>query len=417
MSILHISNIIKAKKDSAKYILAIDRFMRKKLLYASPFLPMKTGISDYSEVLVYGLKKYFDISLLIDNYKLENKKLYKDFKVKVYTKDKIAYQIYDYIIYNIGNNPTYHTYIYDSILKYPGMIILHDFILYYLTIGYYRNKKNFYSKIYELSGVRGINILKQKIKNGEENLLECKDIANLLPLNKELLNSNSLIMVHSYYTYNKIKEIINNKNRLKKINHIELIDKGFPFINKDLLLNSYNIPKDSFLISSFGYIAPTKLNHIICEVVKKINSVINKKVYYFMVGEGFYVDQYIDNKYIFKTGYSNLREFNSFIMNSDLIINLRNPSMGETSGALIRALGVGKPCIVSNDAWFSELPDDVVVKINNQSAKEELYEKIIYLINNKTQFSNISIKAKKYISKYHSIDTISHDIYKFLECH
>jgi hypothetical protein len=37
--------------------------------------------------------------------------------------------------------------------------------------------------------------------------------------------------------------------------------------------------------------------------------------------------------------------------------------MGETSGAVIRGLGLGKAMLVSDVGWFSELPDGVALKI------------------------------------------------------
>jgi hypothetical protein len=37
--------------------------------------------------------------------------------------------------------------------------------------------------------------------------------------------------------------------------------------------------------------------------------------------------------------------------------------MGETSGTAIRALVLGRPLVVSDVGWFSELPDDAVEKI------------------------------------------------------
>ena len=37
--------------------------------------------------------------------------------------------------------------------------------------------------------------------------------------------------------------------------------------------------------------------------------------------------------------------------------------MGETSGTAIRALSLGKPLVVSDVGWFSELPDDVALKV------------------------------------------------------
>src|SRR6476661_4920001 len=47
----------------------------------------------------------------------------------------------------------------------------------------------------------------------------------------------------------------------------------------------------------------------------------------------------------------------------DVLVNLRYPTMGETSGSVIRALSLGRPLVVSDVGWFAELPDDVVVKV------------------------------------------------------
>ena len=47
----------------------------------------------------------------------------------------------------------------------------------------------------------------------------------------------------------------------------------------------------------------------------------------------------------------------------DACVSLRSPTMGETSGTAIRALSLGKPLVVSDVGWFSELPDDVALKV------------------------------------------------------
>jgi glycosyltransferase involved in cell wall biosynthesis len=47
----------------------------------------------------------------------------------------------------------------------------------------------------------------------------------------------------------------------------------------------------------------------------------------------------------------------------DVLVSLRWPTMGETSGSVIRALAVGRPVIVSDVGWFSELPDSVAAKV------------------------------------------------------
>ena len=47
----------------------------------------------------------------------------------------------------------------------------------------------------------------------------------------------------------------------------------------------------------------------------------------------------------------------------DICVNLRSPTMGETSGSVIRQLSLGKPVVVSDVGWFAELPDDVALKV------------------------------------------------------
>jgi glycosyltransferase involved in cell wall biosynthesis len=47
----------------------------------------------------------------------------------------------------------------------------------------------------------------------------------------------------------------------------------------------------------------------------------------------------------------------------DVLVNLRYPTMGETSGSVIRGLSLGKPLVVSDVGWFSELPEDAVLKV------------------------------------------------------
>ena len=56
---------------------------------------------------------------------------------------------------------------------------------------------------------------------------------------------------------------------------------------------------------------------------------------------------------------------------SDVLVNLRHPTMGETSGSVIRGLSLGKPLVVSDVGWFSELPGDVALKVAPDDAEVE----------------------------------------------
>ena len=48
---------------------------------------------------------------------------------------------------------------------------------------------------------------------------------------------------------------------------------------------------------------------------------------------------------------------------ADLLVNLRHPQAGESSGALVRALGMGLPAVVDAIGPAAEYPDAVVAKL------------------------------------------------------
>ena len=58
-------------------------------------------------------------------------------------------------------------------------------------------------------------------------------------------------------------------------------------------------------------------------------------------------------------------EFLAWLSVFDVLVNLRFPHRGESSGSLVRALQVGTPTVVSGVGTYLEVPDDVVVRIGS----------------------------------------------------
>src|SRR4029077_5814751 len=71
-------------------------------------------------------------------------------------------------------------------------------------------------------------------------------------------------------------------------------------------------------------------------------------------------------------GRTEIDRFLLYMTAVDVAVNLRYPSAGETSGTLIRLLGLGKPVIVSNTGSFAEIPDDCWAKVSLEKTEEEL---------------------------------------------
>ena len=72
-----------------------------------------------------------------------------------------------------------------------------------------------------------------------------------------------------------------------------------------------------------------------------------------------------------REGYVSEERLWSLMESCDLVVSLRSPTMGETSGTVVRALSAGVPLVVSDVGWFSELPDTVAVKVTPDEREVE----------------------------------------------
>ena len=66
---------------------------------------------------------------------------------------------------------------------------------------------------------------------------------------------------------------------------------------------------------------------------------------------------------VLQTGWVPWDEYRQLIRASDLVVNLRYPTAGETSGSALRSMEAGRPLIVSDHGSFRELPDEACIKI------------------------------------------------------
>jgi glycosyltransferase involved in cell wall biosynthesis len=386
--------------------------MRKpSVLYASPFPPQESGIADYSVCLVLALREFFDVTLYIDTYEISDPR-FRDFPVVRHGVDHIQFKQYDYCIYQIGNNPWLHGYIYEACLRHPGLIVLHEPVIYFLTVGIYRDRPDFYSRLFRVGGPVAVSLIKRQLKEGRD-LLRFRE-PEKAPLNRELLLSGSDIMVHSEYSQQCVLAEAGPGVRVYKINQVAVEPSEAPIRPRESVLAELGIPAKAKVVASFGFVAPTKLNHVVCRAVQRLNQSRADGVYYLMIGRGDYVDSYLGER-IRITGYVNSEEFEQYLKCCDLVLNLRYPTMGETSAALLRAMRSGKPCIVSDVGWFSELPDNTVLKLtagDSGHVEEELFQALDIFLDHPKPFSRMAENGAEYVRRHHAPVKVAGEIFR-----
>jgi hypothetical protein len=95
----------------------------------------------------------------------------------------------------------------------------------------------------------------------------------------------------------------------------------------------------------------------------------------------------------------------------DICVNLRWPTMGETSAAAVQVLTLGKPLVVSDVGWFSELPDEVAIKIPvDQLEVDTLAAALERLADDEALRARMSAAALEYVRREHSLERAA-DLY------
>jgi glycosyltransferase involved in cell wall biosynthesis len=93
------------------------------------------------------------------------------------------------------------------------------------------------------------------------------------------------------------------------------------------------------------------------------------------------------------------------IRRCDVCVSLRAPTMGETSGMVIRMLSAGKPAVVSDVGWFSELPDAVAAKVPVDEWEIETLAAVLELLADDADLSTrMGEAAREFARREHALD-------------
>lgn len=110
------------------------------------------------------------------------------------------------------------------------------------------------------------------------------------------------------------------------------------------------------------------------------------------------------------TGYVAEHEIDTYLQNADLVINLRDPTSGESSGTVARALSAGCCVVVSDVGAYAELPDEVVVKIPVHAMTVAAFaDKLEPWLKEPTSRARVGRQAASYAKTALSIDKVAAD--------
>ncbi len=388
-----------------------------RIAFFSPLNPVRSGISDYSEELLPELSRYADIDIYVHQSSLSNSSIRSDYQVYEYNRFFKMSDNYQVCLYQMGNSPC-HRFVWEAIKRRPGVTVLHDYVLQHFFSSL---KKWEYLRVLKRSyGSKGLKLGLDLLggvygpRGREQKYYE-------YPLNQPIIDKSLGLIVHS----NNMRDDLSRENPGLKIAKINQHYAGPSRVaDPEVLRLKYGFGPGDFVIGSFGYITPSRRIGVVLRAFRRLRKVL-PSARYVLVGEAepspdfnlsYLIERYGVSDWVRVPGFVDMDTFFDYLSLCDVCVNLRYPSAGEVSAALIRIMGMGKPVLISDYAQYREFPDDCCVKVDLGEYEVELvYRCLRFLAENVEVREKMGENARNYILENHTVESSAKAYMSFIE--
>lgn len=348
--------------------------------FFSPLPPAKSGIADYSAMLLEELRPLA--------------------AVETYAGDGKPYAGPGpgaIALYQLGNNAD-HIEAYETALRHPGVVVLHEANLHHLITDLTIRRKDWdgYVNACAYDGGEAARAFAERVR-----ALEVGPDYDGVPMLRRVLERSRGLIVHSRHVGEQCRAA-GYQGPMAVIPH----GAAMPVIERMNWRAKLGLGESEPLVGIFGYMKPYKRVSQSLRAFARLRRLV-PEARMILVGEEhpeFPLDPQIralaQQAAIRRFGYATSEEFEGYLSACDVVLNLRFPTVGETSGTLLRAFGMSKAAIVSNVGSFAEFPGDVCLKVPVDSSEEDtLFETLNLLVSRPDLARALGANARAWVER------------------
>jgi glycosyltransferase involved in cell wall biosynthesis len=364
-----------------------------RIAFFSPMPPSRSGIADYSEALLEPLRRLADVEVFTEK------------------PGDFSPGEYDALLYQLGNNGD-HAFVYETAMEHPGVVVLHEANLHHLVadITIRRGDWDGYLREVEFDGGDAAMARGRRVRN-----LEIGPDYDGLPMVKRVLSRSKAAIAHSRFVESRIREAGFPRP-------VGVVPHGawIPSIDGGLYRERLGLSENP-LVGVFGHLKPYKR---IRESLRAFRRVVAERpdARMILVGEPhpeLPLDRLITSMqldaHVRVLGHTAIEDFTGYLAACDIVLNLRFPTVGETSGTLLRALGLGRAVLVSEVGAFAEFPDEICLRVPVNIDEEELiFEYLRLLISRPDLAAAMGARAREWVSRECAWDVVAQRYVEFL---
>lgn len=388
---------------------------KERLAILTPWPMLETGIANYVYKIVPYLMKYYEIDIYSEV--VSNRVECKEMQgVNIFDLNKFREKNgeYQHVLYELGNNADFHKGIYELFEEVGGVAEIHDFVLTpFFYQGYFMsgNREKFKELLENGYGQEGSKAYQRCTQTSQQPSIE------EFPMSHTVANCAERVIFHNHWSAEQLGQgnvgIIPHpcfdKEEMPVQTQTELIER---------LKKKYNL-ENEIVIGCFGWVNENKRPQVVIQAVRELRDKGYRIKLIFWGKSDLRVPNLIKElnmqKCIHVSGYLEKEEYEAALELTDIVVNLRYPSMGESSGTLCEAFKYGKPVIVSQLNQYNEYPDEVCWKVPIcRQEKEVLAKYLEYLIENPDVRKCLGNNALNYAENVLNPEQIARMYYNFL---
>ena len=320
------------------------------LAWVSPMPPAPTGIASYSQAVLDGLgrigfreRRPIDVAWPLE------------------AKHEWLIPSYRLSVYHVGNNIDFHGGIYRHAMHSPGLVVLHDLGLDDFVRGMIARGEPLGGRARrEALAVAGRLTLPEAFANEPLRLPWCAD----------LVRHSRGVIVHSEFCRRYLEDF-DCRTPVFVVPH--------PAIERDAdmqraagrgreLRAELGLSEGDVLIVAAGDLNEAKRLDAVLAAARRLDP--SPRVQVVLVGRrigGYDVDRVaaasgLGSRVSVAADVPD-RDFLGWLSAADVVVDLRFPHRGESSGSLARAMQAGRPAIVSGTGTYLDVPDDAVIRV------------------------------------------------------
>lgn len=270
---------------------------------------------------------------------------------------------YDAIVYNFGNYLPFHREIFELARQQPGICILHDFVMHHFFAGYYLDYRHD-SAAYQSALARCC----EEAPTAEARIWQTDEVVKY-PLFEEVTRYALAVITHSEFFRVKVESVFPGP-----VTRIPLAYTAAPQC-QEASRRQLGIRDEELLMLTVGHVNPNKQVETVLRALAQVREEAPSMTYavlgsvsasYLRRLELMVLERQLGGIVRF-FGEVPDRLLEAFLSASDICINLRVPATEGASASVIEEMLFSKPVIVTDTGFFSELPDDCVIKVRPNS--------------------------------------------------